>query len=133
MWQKAGVLLRALAVWLAIMLLAITNGAAREALLAPRLGERTAHVASTAILCLAILAAAWLSIGWMAVATMAAAWIIGALWLALTLAFELLAGQYLFGASWEKLLADYNLAQGRVWPLVPLCTLVAPPLAYVLR
>lgn len=122
-------LLRAIAVWLLIMVLAIANGAAREALLAPRLGERAAHVASTGVLCLLVFAAAWSAIRWIGPGSLSSAWTVGATWLALTLAFEFLAGHYLLGASWEKLLADYNLLQGRVWPLVPLSTLVAPPLA----
>jgi hypothetical protein len=52
--------------------------------------------------------------------------LIGAVWLALTLAFEFLAGHYLFGSSWERLLADYDLLRGRVWILVLLATLFAP-------
>jgi hypothetical protein len=54
---------------------------------------------------------------------------IGLLWTALTLAFEFLAGHYLFGNSWESLAADYNIAKGRLWILVPLTTLIAPLLA----
>ena len=44
------------------------------------------------------------------------AWTIGALWLTLTLAFEFLAGHYVFRTSWRQLLADYNVFRGPVTP-----------------
>jgi hypothetical protein len=44
-----------------------------------------------------------------------------------------LGSHYLFGNPWQRLLADYNLAQGRIWVLVPLATLVAPVIAFALR
>jgi hypothetical protein len=51
----------------------------------------------------------------------------------LTLAFEFLAGHYLFGHPWATLLADYNLARGRIWLLVLVATLLGPVLAYAVR
>ena len=54
-------------------------------------------------------------------------------WLGLTVAFEFLGGHYLFGDSWERLLAAYNVAQGQVWVLVLIATLLAPVLAYGMR
>lgn len=51
----------------------------------------------------------------------------------LTLGFEFLAGHYLFGSSWEKLLADYNVARGRIWLLIPIVTLLAPVWAQSMR
>ena len=50
---------------------------------------------------------------------------IGLLWLSLTLAFEFGFGR-LSGLSWEAMLADYDVAGGRFWPLVLLTTLLAP-------
>ena len=54
-------------------------------------------------------------------------------WVALTLAFEFLAGHYLFHNPWDKLLADYDVWHGRIWPLVPIVTLLAPVIAYRMR
>jgi hypothetical protein len=48
-------------------------------------------------------------------------------------AFEFLFGHYLGGATWESLLADYDLRQGRLWPLVLVTVLVAPWLASLVR
>jgi hypothetical protein len=51
----------------------------------------------------------------------------------LVLAFEFLAGHYLFGTPWSELLADYNVMRGRIWPLVLVTTFVAPYLAGRMR
>ena len=121
---------RALAVWAGLLLVAIANGALRELLIAPRLGAQPAHVMSTLILSAAIVAVSFGSIRWIAPADRGAALRVGGLWVALTLAFEFLAGRYLFGKPWSELLADYDLAAGRVWILVPVATLLAPAWAF---
>ena len=51
---------------------------------------------------------------------------IGAAWAVLTLSFEFGFGRYVVGQSWAELPEAYNLANGRLWVLVPLWTLVAP-------
>jgi hypothetical protein len=58
---------------------------------------------------------------------------IGALWLVLTLAFEFLLGRFVSGLSWREMLAEYDLASGRLWALVPLWIAVAPWVFYRLR
>jgi hypothetical protein len=42
---------------------------------------------------------------------------IGVLWAVLTLAFEIVFGRFVVGASWERQLADYNVLQGGLMPL----------------
>jgi hypothetical protein len=121
--------IRAIAVWCAIVPFAIANGAVRDVLIAPRVGVTAGHVISTALLCLAILGWTWLTIGWIRPAGSRGAVRIGVGWLGLTMAFEFLAGHYIFGTPWARLVADYDVAQGRVWILVPLTTAVAPWLA----
>lgn len=118
---------RALAVWAILAILATLNGITRESLLKRKLNNGQAHVASTLILVSVISAVTWLSLPWIGPPNAFDAWQIGAGWMGLTLAFEFLAGHYLFGNPWEKILADYNLLKGRVWPLVPLTMLLAPP------
>jgi hypothetical protein len=117
---------RALGVWLLLLLAAILNGGLRETFIIPRTSEAAGHAISTITLCAAILLLAWLTAGWMAPATAHDAWLIGALWAALTLAFEFLAGHYLFGNPWSRLLADYNILRGRIWILVLMTTAIAP-------
>jgi len=125
--------MRALALWFAILVSAFVNGFLREALLSPRFGPAAAGVISTILLILLILGITWLGMPWIAPQSARDALAVGALWLALTLAFEFLAGHYLFGDSWQKLLAEYNVFAGRIWIFVPLVTLFAPLAVWWMR
>ncbi len=125
--------LRAAAVWLLLVPLAILNGTVRNYLLVPLVGNGAAHVISSLTLSALILAAAWLFIGWIHPASAGQALGLGCFWLALTVLFEFGAGHYLFKNPWEKLLADYNVFKGRVWVLVLLATLLAPYVTARLR
>jgi hypothetical protein len=120
-------LLGAVAVWFAILVLASLNGAVRDLVLTPRLGDPIARAISTVLLCGLIALVAWFTIGWIHPRTARSALIVGILWLALTLAFEFLAGHYLFHKSWAMLLADYDIRRGRIWVLVLVTTLLVPP------
>jgi len=126
-------ILRALLVWLSLVVVAIANGSVRQYLLLPVVGEHPGHVVSSISLSLLILLVAWLAIRWIGPATAADAWLIGLVWVLATIAFEFLAGHYLFGNPWSKLLADYDVRQGRVWLLVLLATAVAPRWAAGIR
>ena len=123
-------LFRAVLVWCEILVLAIANGAAREALLVPRFGETVAHLISTLVLSALVVIAGSLAMPWIAPTSAGDAWTVGILWVALTLAFEFLAGHFIFGRPWRVLLADYNLAAGRIWLLVLIVTLLTPITAF---
>jgi hypothetical protein len=118
----------AVAYWLAQLVCAVALGAARQGLLAPLLGDLPARAVGTAALCAVIYATAVRFVR-RHPAPAGAHLAVGALWCFLTLAFEFLAGHYLFGASFDALLADWNLAEGHLWPLVPATSLLAPLLA----
>ena len=124
---------RAFLAWFVILILAILNGALRQSLLIPRIGDRAGHVVSTLLLSLLVFMATWILLPWIHPTTARDAWLIGAFWVSLTLACEFLAGHYVFGNSWERLLADYNVAAGRIWVLVLITTLVAPALVFGIR
>jgi hypothetical protein len=117
---------RALMVWGGLLVLAFANGAVREAVLIPAIGDTAGHALSSLTLTAAILVLTALTIRWIDPPSPAAAWQVGALWLALTLAFEFLAGHYLFGNPWSRLLADYDIPSGRIWILVLAATAAAP-------
>lgn len=120
---------RRVAVWMLMLVTAVFNGGIRQAWIVPYTGETAGRALSTAMLCAAILAWCWLTIRWLRPATARDAWSIGGLWVALTLAFEFLAGHYVFGTPWRQLLADYDIASGRIWVLVLITTGLAPWLA----
>ena len=117
---------RAFAVWLVLLAVAFANGFLRVAWLIPSTGDHTGHVISTLMLSAAIALLSWLTIGWIRPATERDALLVGAIWVTLTLAFEFLAGHYLFGNPWSTLLADYNVFDGRIWVLVLATTGLSP-------
>lgn len=120
---------RALALWLGLVVLAIANGAVREAWLAPSLGPRAGEVASAVLLSALILVVAYLSIRWIGTRTVRGALAVGGLWLVLTVAFEFLGGRYLFGVEWDELVDNYRFWRGRAWVLVLVTVFAAPWLA----
>src|SRR5215204_2546888 len=117
---------RALLVWFGILILASLNGAAREAWLIPYFGDTTGRAMSTVALCGLVFLAAWLTIGWIHPLRVGDALRVGMLWLILTLAFEFLAGHYLFHQPWAVLLQEYDLSRGRIWVAVLVVVLFAP-------
>lgn len=119
-------ILRALLAWFALMVVAVLNGTLRVALLNRRLGERTGHAVSTAMLCVLILGVTGLLVAWIGPASSRDALRVGTLWLALTLAFEFGFGHFVARKPWRELLADYDISAGRVWVLVLVTTLFAP-------
>lgn len=124
---------RALVIWLLLMVVAVANGAFRAGVLVPAYGDETAHHISVLMLCAIIALITRKSLSWMSPATARQASMIGGFWLALTVGFEFLAGHFLFGAPWPRLLADYNVLDGRIWMLVLLVTLLAPVWAFRAR
>ena len=120
MWWKA------LLYWFLLMLLAILNGTVRIKLIIPFTGLTIGLAISTLLLCALILGATWVGIRWLGPADAKQAWGIGLLWLVMTLSFEFGAGHFLFKKPWSELLVDYNIAQGRIWVLVPIVTTLAP-------
>ena len=104
----------------------VVNGIVREGTYGRRLPELAAHQVSTVAaigafaLYFRVLDARW------PIEDDAEARAIGAAWLAMTVAFEVGFGRLVAKASWADLLADYNVARGRTWPLV-LAWLAAGP------
>jgi len=119
-------LLRALAIWCGLLVVAFLNGALRVLLLTPAFGPSAAHLLSALILSAVVIVVAWVAIGWVHPHSANEALLIGDEWVLLTIAFEFLAGYYLFGSSWRVLLAQYDVSDGQVWELVLVTMLIAP-------
>ena len=120
---------RGFLIWCLLLALAVINGGIREFWLIPRAGASVGHAISTVALCVLILLLGLATIRWIRPVTAREAWAIGSLWLGLTMSFEFLAGHYLFGNSWSRLLEDYDILRGRIWVLVLVTTAVAPRVA----
>jgi hypothetical protein len=127
--MEAYVLVKYIAAWLGLMVLAVVNGVARDKLYGPRVGELAGHQFSTGILLIAFGAYFHaLETLWPLPST-STAWAIGVIWLAMTLLFETALGRLVAKQPWRALLADYNLLAGRLWILVPLWVLCGPYVA----
>jgi len=126
-------LVRGVLIWCALLVIASLNGAAREAVLIPRLGAVGGRAASSLTLSAFIVILTWTSIGWIAPRSAQQAWAVGVVWVLLTLAFEFLAGHYLFHNPWDRLLEDYNVLRGRIWIVVLITTLLSPRLCAASR
>jgi hypothetical protein len=92
------------------------HGILRALLLEPVVGDFRARQASVVSGILIIFGITWLRLPWMAVRGRANLLRTGLVWVAMTVAFELLLG-YSLGLSAERILADYNLARGGLMPL----------------
>ena len=119
---------RAFAAWLGLLAAMTLNGILREALLLPRFGEHHARQISSVLGACIVLTLAGVFVRRLPDRGSAPLGHIGLFWGALTVAFELGFGHFVSGVPWPELLRDYDLAAGRLWPLVLLATIVAPAL-----
>ena len=124
---------RSLVIWVLMLVVASVNGAIREALLIPVLGDIVGRAVSTLMLCVLVLLLTSLTIRWIRPLSGRETWVVGGLWVELTLTFEFLAGHFLFGNPWTQLLEDYNVFRGRIWILVLITIAVAPRLCARVR
>ena len=116
--MSAGPAARWMQAWVGGVAIGIANGAAREATYGRDLSAGAAHNVSalTGIGAFAAYFAA-LDRRW-PIPSAGDAVRIGAAWAAMTVGFEFAFGRLVAKQSWQDLLADYNLARGRTWPLV---------------
>ena len=129
----AGVFLKAAVLWFAILALAMANGTLREKMLVSALGPFVALVASGIILSGCVFLVALVAAPWYG-RLASAQWLgVGALWLAMTVAFELGFGRFVQHKAWAEILEAYTFKGGNMWPLVLLVVLLAPWLAARLR
>jgi hypothetical protein len=127
-------MLTAVLFWLGLAVAIPANGFVGKFIVEPRLGEYPTHVYKSVVALVLILFAGWLfSHTAYGSSGIGAGIVCGTTWLVLTAGFEFIAGHYAFGNSWERLLADYNLAAGRLWVLVLAATLIAPVLFIWMR
>ena len=112
--------------WLGGALIGVGNGVAREATLARFLGEKRAHQAS----CVSGVAAFaayfhFLQRSW-PLCERDEALKIGGAWLTMTVAFEFGFGRLAAKKPLRELVEDYNVAKGRLWPVVLAWIAVGP-------
>lgn len=131
--MNATIFLYAFGVWVIFGILAIINGAIRNKVFAPKIGEYPGHVISTIIGICFVVVGTYLFLGFVEIDySKIALLLIGGFWVALTVLFEFVFGHYVMGHPWGKLLADYNILKGRLWSLFLLTEFTSPILIGVL-
>jgi len=119
--------------WVGMVALAILNAAMCEKVYGPLIRELSAHQLSTFILLILFGVYVWLLTGICRIGSSRQAFVIGAMWLIMTMVFEFIFGHYLMDHSWERLFHDYNLLEGKVWSLILIWITIAPYVFYRLR
>jgi hypothetical protein len=119
-------------VWIVFAVVATANGIVRQITYDKIVSDLAAHQISTVIAILATGAVAWMANQYWSIESTAQAGAIGLLWLSLTVIFEFGFGHYVVGHSWQKLLADYNIFDGRVWSLFLIWVLILPLVVFKL-
>jgi hypothetical protein len=129
---QPGTMLTYILLWFPMLIIAVINGLIRELLFKKFVGNLAAHQLSTVTLVLFFAIYIRFIIMRFPPPSGSFAFLVGLVWVLLTLCFEFGFGRYR-GNSWEQLLQEYNLFKGRLWILVPIWVLVAPYLFYLTR
>lgn len=109
-----------------MLVVSVANGAMRDLSYGRVAGELAAHQISTATGVVMLGAVIAYFVRWHRPASGRQALVIGFGWTACTVAFEFLFFRYVGGHSWQTLLANYDVSQGRVWVLLLAWVALAP-------
>ena len=125
-------LTRYILVWFLLAIVAIMNGVLRQITYGRTVSELAAHQISTITAILASGLVVWIVNRFWPIESTFQALTIGGCWLSMTVAFEFGFGHYVAGHTWEKLTADYNLLEGRVWSLFLVWVAIMPVVIFKL-
>ncbi|CDH43643.1 hypothetical protein [Candidatus Contendibacter odensensis] len=123
---------KAIAVWILIVIAESIHGTIRQLFIAPMIGDMLSRQVGVFVGSAIILLISWLSARWLGAKTLKNQLQVGALWVVLIVVFEVSLGTAL-GYTRERILSDYNLAQGGLMGLGLLFMLLAPALGAKLR
>lgn len=116
--------------WFALAVIAIFNGVIREYTYGKWVSQLAAHQISTfTAIILTALFVRFMHQMW-PIESSNQAWVIGGVWLVMTILFEFGFGHFVVGHTWSRLFSDYNLLTGHVWVLFLLWVLVVPYVVY---
>lgn len=124
-------MLKYIALWFPMLLIAIANGTARE-WYKTYTGEISGRQISTLTLLIFFGVYIYWAMRWFPAKSATEGLFVGLLWVVMTLLFEFGFGLYR-GNTWGILLEEYNLFAGRLWILVPIWVALAPYLFYKLQ
>jgi hypothetical protein len=112
--------------WFPMLVIAIINGAIRDFAYKNRLGDLRAHQLSTLTGAILMGLYIWGLLRIWPLTSDAQAFIVGLIWLGMTVIFEFSMILFIQKKPLGSAFADYNLLAGRLWPLFLLWILFAP-------
>ena len=124
---------RAFLVWLVLIAVEFIHGVLRGMFLVPVVGDFRSRQIGVFTGSVLILAVACLFVGSLHATSTRSLFRVGILWLALTVAFELGFGHFVFRRPWQDLASDYNMAGGGLLPIGLLVLALSPAIAARLR
>jgi len=126
--------LKGLLMWLLFAFVAILSGILRERFLTPAIGSHKAHQLGTLFVIVVIFILIYSLMGNdLADSSKGQSWMLGIIWFFMTICFEFLFGYYVIGHSWEHLLADYNIFNGKLWGIFLLSLALLPRLIQIIK
>lgn len=125
--------LRALGLWILLMAAETLLGLWRVKILSVWLGDKVTRDVGVFTGSLIILLITLICIDWIPARNTVTLLAIGATWVALTSAYDVALGRFVFQFPWNEVLAEFNPFQGRLFPLGLAVLLLAPLLAARLR
>ncbi len=129
-WQIG---VRAMLVWLVLIVAEVVHGILRAIVLVPLVGEFRSNQIGVFTGSAIILVIAYVTVRWIRTDRRSELLIVGAIWLVLTVTFEVLFGRFVAGLSWERIASDYNMLNGGLMPLGLLALVFSPLIAWKLR
>ena len=104
------VLARGLVVWFVIILVESMHGIVRGVLLEPVLGDFRARQVSVFIGAIIIAVITFVFVRWLKGSRPIDFFLVGLLWVTLTIGFEILLGRFTMDLSWERIASDWRPA-----------------------
>lgn len=131
--EKFRYLSRGLLVWLLLMFAESVHGALRTFFLAPAVGDLRARQISFFTGMLLILLIACFFISWVRAETIKSLFIVGLMWMVLTVFFEIGLGLFILDYTWARMYEDYDISRGGLMAFGLVFMVVVPLLAARLR
>jgi len=124
---------KTLAVWFVLLFVEFAHGTLRVLFLVPRVGDFNSRQIGVFTGSLLLFVIIYLFAPWFGHLPKRALLAIGFVWLVLTVLFEFAAGLFLFHFPLQRILEDFNIAKGGLFPLALLFLFFSPLLAARLR
>lgn len=124
---------KAFLIWIVIAIAETLNGVLRVRLLNPRVGDKSARRISLFSGSTIILTIGWFTVPWIAPESHIDSLMIGALWLALMLCYDIGLARFVFRMPYHRIAADFDITKGNLLGIGMLILFATPILIRIFR